>query len=264
MKQAISIALMLLLILAAGSAEAQTTVIELPVYKSAGQFWLDRNGNLQGFRLKVLDALNKELKKKQIKFKYKLTKAGEIPIKRCINEILKGNYDAYFGLIYSKDREAMGLIFSKTEIYSIPAVVWMTKSNAFDYTGPDSFKGKKIGIVVGYPYLKNTRTPGIRIEQASDDEINVKLLVMGRIDAIVDNILRTGTVITQLGFSDKIIYAKTPFSISKFHIAFNKNVPIDVRTKTDAALREMHQSGAVKKILDKNIYDPIKNNAVRK
>lgn len=257
MKQIISIGLMLLLIIAAGRVGAQTTLIELPVYRSSGQFWLDKNGNLNGFRLKVLEELNKELEKDQIKFEYKLTSLGEIPIKRCINEILEGNYDAYFGLIYSKKREEMGLIFSKTEIYSIPAVVWMNKSQPFDYTGIESLKGKKIGVVVGYPYLKNIQTSAIKIEQASDDETNVKLLIMGRIDAIVDNIIRTGTIIEQLGFTDQIIYAPTPYSTSRFHIAFNKNVPMDVRTKTDAALEKLHQSGVIKKILDENIYNAL-------
>ena len=259
MKQSISIALMLFLIFFAHNhhAGAQTTLIKLPVYRSAGQFWLDKEGRLQGFRLKVLDELNKELEKDRIKFKYNLTKLGEIPIKRCINEILDGTYDAYFGLIYSKKREEMGLVFSKTEIYNIPAVVWMNKSRPFEYTGINSLKGKKIGIVVGYPYLKNIESSDIKIEQAPDDETNVKLLIMGRIDAIVDNIIRTGTVISQLGYSGQIIYAQTPYNTSRFHIAFNKNISADVRTKTDAALEKLHQTGVIKKIMDENIYDAL-------
>ncbi len=257
MKQAVSITLVLFLIITAGSVMAQTTIIKLPVYKSAGQFWLDKNGNLQGFRLKVLEALNRELEDDKIKFRYKLTEFGEIPIKRCINDILNNKYDAYFGLIYSKDREEMGLIFSKKEIYSIPAVVWMNRNNIFDYQGPESFKGKKVGVVLGYPYLKDTSIPGIRVEPASDDETNVKLLLLGRIDAIVDNIIRTGTVIKGLGLADKIDCAQTPFSVSRFHIAYNRNVPQFVRTQTDLALTRLHKSNVIKQIMDDNIYNPL-------
>ncbi len=257
MKQAVSITLVLFLIITAGSVMAQTTIIKLPVYKSAGQFWLDKNGNLQGFRLKVLEALNRELEDDKIKFRYKLTEFGEIPIKRCINDILNNKYDAYFGLIYSKDREEMGLIFSKKEIYSIPAVVWMNRNNIFDYQGPESFKGKKVGVVIGYPYLKNSSVPGIRVETASDDETNIKLLLLGRIDAIVDNIIRTGTVIKGLGLADKIDCAQIPFSVSRFHIAYNRNVPQFVRTQTDLALTRLHKSNVIKQIMDDNIYNPL-------
>lgn len=257
MRQIISCALILFLMITAEGAGAQTTLIQLPVYKSAGQFWLDKDGNLQGFRLKVLAELNRELKKDRITFRYKISSRGEIPIKRCINQILEGHYDAYFGLIYSKKREERGLIFSRNEIYSIPTVVWMTKDRSFDYTGLESFKGKKVGVVVGYTYLKDINSPGIIVEQVADDEINVRQLVMGRIDAIVDNIIRTGTVISQLGFNDQIIYAQKPFSVSRFHIAYNKKVPMDVRNKADAALERLHKSGVIKKILDENIYAPI-------
>lgn len=257
MKQIISVTLMLSVILAAGIVGAQTTVIELPVYKSSGQFWLDKDGNLQGFRLKVLEELNRELAKDQIEFKYRLTSSGEIPIKRCIKGILNGEYDAYFGLIYSKIREKMGLIYSKTEIYSIPAVVWMNKSRPFNYTGVESFKGKRVGVVLGYPYLENVQSSTLKLEKATNDETNVKLLVMGRVDAIVDNIIRTGAVIEKLGLSGQIIYAEKPYCISKFHIAFNRNVSMGVRAKTDAALAKLHQSGVIKKILDENIYETI-------
>ena len=257
MKKAMSIILVLFFLVAAGETTGQTTIIELPVYKSAGQLWIDNDGNLTGFRLKVLDALNRELKKDKIEFKYLLTEQGEIPIKRCIKEILDGKYDAYFGLIYSKKREEMGLFFSNIEIYSIPAVVWMSRNNMFDYEGPNSFKNKKIGIVIGYPYLKSASIPGMIIEPAPDDETNVKLLVLGRIDAIVDNIVRTGTVITNLGFADKITCSKNPFNTSRFHIAYNKKVSEFVRTQTDAALIRLHKSHSIQKILDDNIYNPL-------
>ena len=37
--------------------------------------------------------------------------------------------------------------------------------------------------------------------------------------------VRTGTVILRLGFSDKITYAVRPFAVSKFYVAYNENVP---------------------------------------
>ncbi len=257
MKQAVPIALMLFMIIIAGNVSAETTIIELPVYRSAGQFWLDKDGNLQGFRLKVLEELNKVLKKDAIEFRYRITEWGNIPIKRCIKGILDGDYDAYFGLIYSEKREKKGLRYSKVEIYSIPTVVWMNKDNMFEYAGLESLRGKNIGIVLGYPYLHDIRNPDFIVRRPENDETNVKMLADGMTDAAIDNIVRTGTVIAAMGFSDKITYAAKPFKVSKFHIAYNKNVPEHVGNKTDAALAKLHQSGVIKKILDDNVYDPL-------
>ncbi|MBN1931527.1 MAG: transporter substrate-binding domain-containing protein [Desulfobacterales bacterium] len=240
-------------------ANAKTMVLQLPVYDSAGQFWLDENNNLKGFRVQVLEELNKILSKDDIKLEYKITKYGNIPIKRCISEILEGNYDAYFGLIYSKAREDLGLRFSKEEMYSIPTVVWMNRSNEFNFSNLDSLKGKKVGIVKGYPYLQDIKNSNFILDNgAMDDSTNVKKLVSGRVDAIIDNIIRTGSVIDELGVSDKISYAKKPFQTSKFQIAYNKNVPQDVVNKIDAALAQLHGSGTIQKILDENIYNRLK------
>ena len=258
-RKSIFIIFMMFSLVFIAGANAKTKVLQLPVYRSAGQFWLDENNNLKGFRVQVLEELNKILSKNDIKLEYKITKHGNIPIKRCISEILEGNYDAYFGLIYSKQRKDLGLRFSKEEMYSIPTVVWMSKSNEFDFDNLDSLKGKKVGVVKGYPYLQDIKNPNFSIDNgATDDSTNVKKLVNGRVDAIIDNILRTGSVIEALGVSNKISYAEKPFKVSKFQIAYNKNVPQDVVNKIDAALAKLHGSGIIQQILDENIYNRLK------
>ncbi|GBC64110.1 hypothetical protein DENIS_5127 [Desulfonema ishimotonii] len=253
MRYIISVFLILSWLIMTDSANAETTIIKLPVYKSAGQLWLDKDGNLQGFRLKVLEELNNVLKKDSIEFRYRITEWGNISIKRCIKEILDGNYDAYFGLIYSKKREKRGLIYSKVEIYSIPTVVWMNKKNMFKYSGLESLRGKKIGIVLGYPYLHDIKNSGFIVRRPDNDETNMKMLADGMIDVAIDNVIRTGTVIAKMRLSDKITYADKPFSVSDFYIAYNKNVPMQIINKADAALKKLHESGAIKKILDDNI-----------
>ena len=256
--QRIISSLLLFLLLFASIAESETTLLKLPVYDSPGQLWLDADGNLKGFRLEVLEELNNVLKNDNVKLEYEISEGGNLPIKRAIHEIINGKYDAYFGLIYSKEREDMGLRYSQQELYSIPTVVWMKKDKQFDYKGLESFKGKTIGVVSGYPYLQDLKNPDFRIDEAPHDESNVKKLMMGRVDAIIDHIPRTGIVIVNLGFANQITYADRPFEVSKFQIAYNSNVPESVIKKIDLALEKLHKSGVIQKILDKNIYDPLK------
>lgn len=249
---------LLFLLLLINIAASETTILTFPVYHSPGQLWLDADGNLKGFRLEVMEELNSILKNDNIRLEYKISGGRDLPIKRAIKTIIEEQYDAYFGLIYSKEREEMGLRYSQQELYSIPTVVWMKKEKPFEYTGIESLKGKTIGVVAGYPYLQDIKNPDFTIDEAPHDESNVKKLMAGRVDAIIDHIPRTGTVIVNLGFADQIIYADRPFEVSKFQIAYNKNVPESVIEKIDMALEELHESGVIQAILDKNLYNPLK------
>lgn len=230
------------------------TVLKLPVYRSEGQLWMDERGELQGFRLQILKELNRILEPDRIALRYVRLERGEVPIKRCIHEILTGRYDAYFGLIHSRQREKRGLIYSKTAIYAVPTMVWMNRKNSFDYQGPDSLQGKRVGVVQGYPYLNDLKDISCILKTPLDDQTNVSLLARGSVDLIVDNLIRTGTVILQSGHGDRIQYASKPFSHSKFHVAYNGAVDKEVREKVDTGLKSLHDSGFIQKILKSRMY----------
>lgn len=243
----------------AGQAAAQVTTLRMPAYASPGQLWVNQAGELQGVRVKVLKELNNRLAKDRIELKYLVNPGEQLSIKQAMKDIIDGKYDAYFGLIYSKAREDEGFTFGKEEIYSIPTVVWMRTNSSFKYGGLSSLRGKKIGLVAGYPFLDDVKNPDFEIDRtAVDDEANVQKLLAGRVDAIIDNVTRTGTAVIRLKAADKITYARDPFEVSKFLIAYNKTVPAGTVDKVDAALKAMRDGGAMKKILDEAVYGPLK------
>lgn len=259
LERAVRVLLTSLLVVFASQAVAQVKVLRMPVYGSPGQLWLDQAGELQGFRVKVLKELNRRLASDGIELKYVVAPEGQLSIKKAMQDIIDGKYEAYFGLIYSKAREGEGFTFGKEEIYAIPTVVWMRNNASFSYKGLSSLKGKKVGLVTGYPFLDDVKNPDFEIDRtAPDDETNVQKLLAGKVDAVIDNVTRTGTAVIRLKAADKITYAQEPFEVSRFLVAYNKTVPAEVVTRVDATLKAMRDGGVIKKILDEAVYGPLR------
>ena len=259
LKRAVHVLLLSFVALFASGAAAEARILRMPFYSSPGQIWRDANGELQGLRVKVLKELNRRLAKDGIELKYVIAPEGQLSIKRAMQDVVDGKAEAYFGLIYSKAREDDGFVFGKEEIYSVPTVVWTTRDGRFTYRGLGSLKGKKIGIVAGYPFLEGVKTAEFEIDRtAQDDETNVQKLLSGRVDAVVDNITRTGTAVVRMKAGDRITYCRDPFEISRFVVAYNRNVPADVVNKVDGALKAMRESGAIKAIFEEAVYGPLK------
>ncbi len=121
-------------------------------------------------------------------------------------------------------------------------------------------KGKRIGLVAGYPFLDDVKKPEFEIDRsAPDDETNVRNLLAGRVDAIIDNLTRTGTAVIRMKAADRITYCREPFDVSRFFIAYNKSVPAEVVNKVDAALGAMRQGGVIKRIFDEAVYGALRN-----
>ncbi len=247
------------LALFAAATPAQVKTLRMPVYGSPGQLWVDASGEIQGVRVKVLKELNSRLAKDKIELKYVQAPEGNISIKKAMEDILGSKYEAYFGLIYSKAREDDGFTFGKEEIYSIPTVVWMRSDAAFPYSGLGSLKGKRVGLVDGYPYLDDVKNPEFEVDHsAPNDEVNVQKLLDHKVDVVIDNLPRTGTAVLKLKATGKVTYAREPFGSSRFLIAYTKAVPPDVVQKVDGALKAMREGGVIKKILDQSVFASMK------
>lgn len=255
---ALHVLVMLCLTVFANEAAAQVKILRLPVYESPGQLWVDQAGQIQGVRARVLKELNARLAREKIELKY-VPSQGQLSIKQAMDEIVQGKYEAYFGLIYSKAREDEGFVFGKEEIYSIPTVVWTRTNNRFSYAGLQSLKGKRIGLVAGYPFLDDVKNPDFEIDRtAPNDEVNIQKLLDGKVDAVIDNLTRTGTAVVRMKAAGKIAFCKEPFESSRFLVAYNKTVPPEIVGKVDAALKAMRDGGVIKRILDEAVYAPLK------
>lgn len=245
---------------APAGAAPQVTTLRMPVYASAGQLWVGPGGELQGVRVKILKELNARLAGDRIVLQYVPAADARLTIQQAMRDTLDGKYEAYFGLIQSKAREDEGFVFGKEELYTIPTVVFTRAAERFAYTGLPSLKGKRVGLVAGYPFLDDGKDAGLQVDRtATDDETNVKKLLDGQVDVVIDNLTRTGTAIVRLKAADRITYAREPFENSRFLVAYSRKVPPEVVAKIDAALRAMREGGVVKRILEEAVYGQLKH-----
>jgi ABC-type amino acid transport substrate-binding protein len=239
-------------------------ILYMPVHRSVGQLRLDAVGQLHGVRLRLLEVLNRDLKPTGIQLRYRLTKQGELPIGRCIDELARNRYQAYLGLGISPERLKKGIKYSHVPLYTVPNVLWMLRKNAFPYKDLSSLKGKLIGAVSGKPVLMQ---PGLE-EKLSIDRtaptpaINVKKLLHGRLDAIVDPLSSTGTVVLELGIENQIEFCLTCLPVSEAYIGYSPNVPESVRVQVDRVVERLSMSGEIQNIMFGQLLNKLKKGLI--
>ncbi len=239
-------------------------ILHMPIHRSVGQLWLDRVGQLHGVRVRLLRVLNRDLKPLGIQLRYRLTKQGELPIGRCVDELAQNRYQAYLGLGISPERQKKGIRFSHVPLYTVPNVLWMLKTHAFSFEDMSSLKGKRIGVVSGKPVLMQ---PGIEKELILDRSAptpasNVKKLLRGRVDAIVDPLSSTGTVVLEMGIEEQIEFCLTCLPASKAHIGYSPAVPESIRTQIDRVVETLNMSGEIQRIMVGTLLDKLRKGLI--
>ncbi len=239
-------------------------ILYMPVHRSVGQLRLDRVGQLHGVRLHLLLALNRDLKPMGIQLRYRITRQGELPIGRCIDELTQNRYQAYLGLGISPERQKRGIRYSHIPLYTVPNVLWMLKKHAFPYKDLSSLKGKRIGVVRGKPVLMQ---PGIDKKilidrSAPTPASNVQKLLRGRIDAIVDPLSSTGTVVLEMGIENQIEFCLACLPVSRAYIGYSPAVPESVRIQIDRVVETLSMSGEIQNIMFGRLLNRLKQGLI--
>lgn len=250
--------------LSATASPKPLIILDMPVHHSTGQLWLGEDGKLHGVRLDLLDALNWELRGEGIQLRYLVTPQGELPITRCIRELVEGRYHAYLGLGVSPERQKLGILYSSEPLYTVPNVVWMRKDNVLKVDGLASLKGKRVGVLRGGPLLSDPAVPeGIEVDRSAETALqNMMKLLNGRLDAVVDPLTRTGTVVIREGLQNRIRFCLYCLPPSRAHIAFSPMVPVEIRQRVDNAIRRLQISGRIQHLLVGKVLDELEEEAV--
>jgi polar amino acid transport system substrate-binding protein len=107
-------------------------------------------------------------------------------------------------------------------------------------------RGKRVGITHGYPYSREVMAAsGHTLEEAASDELNIRKLVAGRIDAFVLD-EKTGIQAAKaLGLSDAIQHdSLAPVSRQDVYVAFQPNDRgRELAGRMSEALRQLKASG---------------------
>ncbi len=177
---------------------------------------------------------------------------------RSIAETREGRHTAIVGALRV---EAPDFIFPGESLGIISGGFAVRKNVHFRYNGPESFEGLTIGAIRGYDYLggidKYITAYGkvrTRVQLTSGEdalEQNLKKLVAGRVDVVLDDRNVLNLAIQELGFDHLIDVAEPNGVVKHANIAFS---PAHQRASDYAALhtdgiRDLRASGRLAEIL---------------
>jgi polar amino acid transport system substrate-binding protein len=133
-----------------------------------------------------------------------------IPWARTLEEVRAGKIAIAIGAGPSDNR---GLRFGKESIGAPANVLIVRKGESFAYTGPESLKGKRLGAIRDYTYdekldayiAANPQGDAVQLTSGEDAvQQNLRKLLGGRVDAVVESTDVTKYTLAQLGLTDKV------------------------------------------------------------
>lgn len=241
--------LSVILILLASNADAEQSITvvgdEWAPYNAAP------NSTNEGY---FIDILREIYEPQKIAIKYYLK-----PWKRAVLDVRSGKDTALLGPFKS---EAPGFVFPKQEVGNTSLVFFTHSSSNWKFSGVNSLKDVKIGIIQGYdyrPWLLDyiRKTPGSAVELSGEDAVerNLKMLVLGRIDVIPPNYTSFVYRAKKLGLEGVVRLAGKDNigGARKLFIAFSPNLENSVSLAAifDAGISALRKSGRLNKILHK-------------
>lgn len=165
----------------------------------------------------------------------------------------KGELDILFTAVYS-DKRLWFSIIPKTPIITSSWTVYSHKDNKL-YTAIEDLKGRKIGLVRGYAYPEEFLefiNKNASSEYVSDDELNVRKLIMKRVDFIVMDKYNGDYLLRNKDKEKKIIGSEiTLGDVGLFPIFSKKSFQQEFVDRFDAALVSFKETEDYKKLVDK-------------
>lgn len=179
-----------------------------------------------------------------------------MPYDEAIEAVRQGKVTAVLG---AARKDAPDLHFPQTsQSYSTYAFA-TARGSGFKYTGPDSLKGKRLGVIANYTYgedldayiAANSGT-GAVVTVSSEDATRdlVMLLAERKVDVIVEGDAVLEYMIKQLDLAN-LFELDVASDGAPIYIAFTPNDPkaVEHAKRLDAGLAELRKSGKLAEIL---------------
>lgn len=180
-----------------------------------------------------------------------------MPWERAINETRKGNIDCVVGA-YQAD--APDLVFPEETMGMDDSAFYTAKGGAYEHS-MDNLKTRKLAVIGGYAYDDGeidayiaTGNSNINVSKGADAlEKNIKKLIAGRVDLIIESPPVMNAKLAEMGLTDKITLATTLNDPSALYVACT---PAKAASKEYAKLltegvRELRASGELANIMAK-------------
>jgi len=184
-----------------------------------------------------------------------------LPWTRALDECRKGAIAAVIG---TTPTESPDFVFPAEMIARADNAMAVKKGNPWRYAGPASLDRLKVGIIQGYVYMGTigdyleaaAKAPDHkRLDTTGGDnalELNLKKLLAGRVDVVIDS----GAVLTykiqDLHLTDKVELAGSA-DLDPIYVAFSPALPVskDLAALFDRSVADLRASGKLQAILSR-------------
>jgi len=144
-------------------------------------------------------------------------------------------------------------------IYRETLRVCVRAGHGFSYSGVVDLTGKRIGINRGWSYgevFDSARQAGLFVaEEATDNQANLKKLVLGRVDCIIIDELSLSQILYQMGWREEVETLDLPAAVNSVHLVFAKHTQqTHILDRFNQGLVKMKANGTYSRILDTFIH----------
>lgn len=181
-----------------------------------------------------------------------------MPWARALESVKGGHAEALLGA-YHTDERAEKMLYTD-RIGTSELVFFKLKSAGIAYSRLEDLRPYSVGTITGASYTPEfDRAVFIEKHAVSDYNINIRKLLAGRIDLIVEKkaVILNALTTRFPEAADKIVALDRPLTTGAFFNAFSKKIPGYERKVADfnKGLSMIASDGTLKKILDKNLHE---------
>jgi polar amino acid transport system substrate-binding protein len=179
-----------------------------------------------------------------------------MPWRRAVKEVRDGRSDCVIG---TDKLETPDFVFPAENWGLMEFGVYVRSIDDWGYIGPDSLSHRKVGVVTGYSYddldgFMSANRDVFKPVAGIDGTIrNIKKLVTGRLDTVIENTFVARSTIAQLGVITKVKKVGSTGPASPVYIACSpaKAKSIELVEQVDVATKRLRASGELAVILKK-------------
>jgi len=173
------------------------------------------------------------------------------PWKRVLASIESASVDGVFSIGITEERKKIGR-FPSEPLIMTPWVIWADSKSKLAYSGFESLKGKKIGVVSGYSYTPEFWSyikTNSAIVESNDDSILFKQLSGGRVDFIVAEYGNGLDLLGNLSITSVKAFLDNPVKTDGLYLMFSAKRVDDVTVKKfDEALKGFKNTSQYKEL----------------
>ena len=160
--------------------------------------------------------------------------------------------------IISKNKQRAEFIVFSDAIFEKRGLVYYlaSRKSALNWQTYRDFKGLTLGVTSGHNYgdefEQAVMNHHLKLHKSARVEQAFKLLLIGRVDAVLSTEKTANEIIKKLGISKQVTQANKPYYSKGYHIGFSKKSPaVNLLPEVNKIILQMSTSGELQAILNK-------------